>query len=136
MDYKERETQVELFRKPLADGGARYMICTDAAAEGIKLQFCWLMANYDFPWNPARLEQRMGRVHRYGQKHDPVIILNFVAGPTREGRVMKTVFKGVAFLNNTERQGFEPWRPAKAYLFSRQARSTTLAPLQTAHFTP
>ncbi len=91
MDYKEREIQVEQFRKPLADGGARYMICTDAAAEGINLQFCWLMANYDIPWNPARLEQRMGRIHRYGQKHDPVIILNLVAGQTREGRVMKTL---------------------------------------------
>jgi SNF2 family DNA or RNA helicase/DNA-binding XRE family transcriptional regulator len=91
MDYKERETQVEHFRKPIADGGARYMVCTDAAAEGINLQFCWLMANYDIPWNPARLEQRMGRIHRYGQKHDPVIIVNIVAGRTREGRVLKTL---------------------------------------------
>ena len=65
------------------------MICTDAAAEGINLQFCWIMINYDVPWNPARLEQRMGRIHRYGQKHDPVIILNLVAPTTREGRVLK-----------------------------------------------
>ena len=49
------------------------------------------MVNYDIPWNPARLEQRMGRIHRYGQKHDPVIILNLVAGKTREGRVLKTL---------------------------------------------
>ena len=49
------------------------------------------MINYDVPWNPARLEQRMGRIHRYGQKHDPVIILNLVAGKTREGRVLKTL---------------------------------------------
>ena len=79
MYYTERQEQVERFRKPSDEGGARFMICTDAAAEGINLQFCWIMINYDVPWNPARLEQRMGRIHRYGQKHDPVIILNFVA---------------------------------------------------------
>jgi hypothetical protein len=49
------------------------------------------MVNYDIPWNPARLEQRMGRIHRYGQRHDPVIILNLLAGKTREGRVIKTL---------------------------------------------
>jgi len=91
MHYTERQEQVERFRKASAEGGARFMICTDAAAEGINLQFCWIMINYDVPWNPARLEQRMGRIHRYGQKHDPVIILNLVAPSTREGRVLKTL---------------------------------------------
>ena len=91
MDYKERDVQVELFRKPIEDGGARYLVATDAAGEGINLQFCWLMINYDIPWNPARLEQRMGRIHRYGQQHDPVVILNIVAGKTREGGVLKTL---------------------------------------------
>ena len=51
------------------------------------------MVNYDIPWNPARLEQRMGRIHRYGQKHDPSYILNLVAGKTREGRVMQTLLE-------------------------------------------
>ncbi|TYR88209.1 SWF/SNF helicase family protein, partial [Enterobacter hormaechei] len=46
------------------------MICTEAGAEGINLQFCSLLINYDLPWNPQRVEQRIGRVHRYGQKHD------------------------------------------------------------------
>ncbi len=87
MDYKERERQVEQFRKP---DGAQYLVATDAAGEGINLQFCWLMVNYDIPWNPARLEQRMGRIHRYKQEHDPVIIVNLVAGKTREGRVQAT----------------------------------------------
>jgi len=49
------------------------------------------MINYDVPWNPARLEQRMGRIHRYGQKHDPVLVLNLVASKTREGLVLKTL---------------------------------------------
>ena len=91
MDYQERERQVEFFRRPVSDGGANYLVATDAAGEGINLQFCWLMVNYDIPWNPARLEQRMGRIHRYGQTHDPVIIINLVATGTREGRVMKTL---------------------------------------------
>ena len=93
MDFREREEQVELFRKPAAQGGADLLIGTDAAGEGINLQFCWRMVNYDVPWNPARLEQRMGRIHRYGQAHDPVVILNLVAAKTREGRVLQTLLE-------------------------------------------
>ncbi len=93
MNYKEREEQVAHFRKPIEQGGAQYLLATDAAGEGINLQVCWLMVNYDIPWNPARLEQRMGRIHRFGQKHPYVHILNLVAGKTREGRVMKTLLE-------------------------------------------
>lgn len=56
---------------------AEIMIATEAAAEGINLQFCSLVINYDLPWNPQRIEQRIGRCHRYGQKHD-VVVINFV----------------------------------------------------------
>ncbi len=84
MDWREREDQVEFFRRP---DGARFCIATDAAGEGINLQFCARMANYDIPWNPARLEQRMGRIHRYGQARD-VTIVNLAAASTREGRVL------------------------------------------------
>jgi superfamily II DNA or RNA helicase/DNA-binding XRE family transcriptional regulator len=91
MYYTERQEQVERFRLSNNEGGARFMICTDAAAEGINLQFCWIMINFDVPWNPARLEQRMGRIHRYGQKHDPVQIVNLVASKTREGMVIQTL---------------------------------------------
>ena len=84
MDWREREDQVAHFRQP---DGARFCIATDAAGEGINLQFCARMANYDIPWNPARLEQRMGRIHRYGQARD-VAIVNLVAASTREGRVL------------------------------------------------
>lgn len=93
MDYQEREDQVDFFCQPAAAGGASYLLATAAAGEWINLQFCWLMVNYDIPWNPARLEQRMGRIHRYNQQHDPVIILNLVAGKTREGRVLKTLLE-------------------------------------------
>ncbi len=93
MNYQQRDEQVAVFRKPVEEGGATFMIATDAAGEGINLQVCWLMVNYDIPWNPARLEQRMGRIHRYGQKHSPVCILNLIAGKTREGRVMQTLLE-------------------------------------------
>jgi superfamily II DNA or RNA helicase len=75
--YAERE-----FRED-----AQVLVATEAAGEGINLQFCWFMVNYDIPWNPVRLEQRMGRIHRYGQPHD-CLIFNFVAANTREGRVL------------------------------------------------
>lgn len=75
--YAERE-----FRE-----SAQVLVATEAAGEGINLQFCWLMINYDIPWNPVRLEQRMGRIHRYGQEKD-CLIFNFVSLNTREGRVL------------------------------------------------
>lgn len=63
---------VEEFR----DRGA-LLIATESAAEGVNLQFCSLVVNYDLPWNPQRIEQRIGRCHRYGQKHD-VVVVNFL----------------------------------------------------------
>lgn len=56
---------------------AKIMIATEAAAEGMNLQFCSLVVNYDLPWNPQRIEQRIGRCHRYGQKDD-VVVINFL----------------------------------------------------------
>lgn len=67
------------------------MVATEAAGEGINLQFCHLMINYDIPWNPNRLEQRMGRIHRYGQTRE-VYVFNLVANNTREGKVLTTLF--------------------------------------------
>ncbi|HOI25200.1 MAG TPA: helicase-related protein [Caldisericia bacterium] len=76
------------------------MIATEAAGEGINLQFCHLMINYDIPWNPNRLEQRMGRVHRYGQKYE-VNIYNLVATDTREGQVLTLLFKKLEEIKET-----------------------------------
>jgi len=72
------------FAKP----DTQILIATDAAGEGINLQFCRLLINWDIPWNPNRLEQRMGRIHRYGQKQD-VVVFNLVASNTREGNVLQ-----------------------------------------------
>jgi len=67
------------------------MVATEAAGEGINLQFCRLMINYDIPWNPNRLEQRMGRIHRYGQRKE-VYVFNLVISDTREGMVLQKLF--------------------------------------------
>ena len=67
-----RSALVENFRDT-----SEIMIATEAAAEGVNLQFCSLVVNYDLPWNPQRVEQRIGRCHRYGQKHD-VVVINFL----------------------------------------------------------
>jgi superfamily II DNA or RNA helicase len=71
---------------------AQVLVATEAAGEGINLQFCWFMVNYDIPWNPVRLEQRMGRIHRYGQPRD-CLIFNFIAINTREGKVLNKLLE-------------------------------------------
>ncbi|RWB39712.1 MAG: DEAD/DEAH box helicase [Mesorhizobium sp.] len=67
-----RAALVDYFRE-----SASIMIATEAAAEGINLQFCSMVVNYDLPWNPQRIEQRIGRCHRYGQRYD-VVVVNFL----------------------------------------------------------
>ncbi|MFN3870770.1 MAG: helicase-related protein, partial [Aquificaceae bacterium] len=73
---------------------SQIMVATDAAGEGINLQFCHLMINYDIPWNPNKLEQRMGRIHRYGQQKD-VYIFNLVAEETKEGMVLNRILSKI-----------------------------------------
>jgi superfamily II DNA/RNA helicase len=87
MKLPDRIAQERYFRET-----AQIMVATEAAGEGINLQFCHLMVNYDIPWNPNRLEQRMGRIHRIGQTED-VYIFNLVAGNTREGYVLSVLLK-------------------------------------------
>ncbi|MDO8729502.1 MAG: SNF2-related protein [bacterium] len=82
-----RAALVEYFR----DQGS-IMIATEAGAEGINLQFCSMVINYDLPWNPQRIEQRIGRCHRYGQKHD-VVVVNFL---NRDNDADKRVYELLA----------------------------------------
>jgi len=82
MNMEERIQAEKDFRE-----NKQIMVATEAAGEGINLQFCHLMINYDMPWNPNRLEQRIGRIHRYKQEKN-VQIYNLVARNTREGRVL------------------------------------------------
>jgi hypothetical protein len=73
------------------------MVATDAAGEGINLQFCHIMINYDLPWNPTRIDQRIGRLHRYGQKRD-VKVQNLFVTDTREGQILARLMQKVAII--------------------------------------
>jgi len=74
------------------EGAIQVLVATEAAGEGINLQVCNILFNYDIPWNPNRLEQRMGRIHRYGQRKD-CLIFNFVATNTIEGHVLQRLLE-------------------------------------------
>ncbi|HZP43168.1 MAG TPA: helicase-related protein [Candidatus Binatia bacterium] len=74
------------------EGAIQVLVATEAAGEGINLQVCNILFNYDIPWNPNRLEQRMGRIHRYGQRKD-CLIFNFVATNTIEGKVLQRLLE-------------------------------------------
>lgn len=87
-----RYSRMKLFEKSVSEGGVQILIATDAAGEGIDLQFCNKLINYDIPWNPNRLEQRMGRIHRYGQKF-PVVFINLATEDTREGLVLTRLLR-------------------------------------------
>ena len=94
MSHSERKTVQDKFW----NNEIQILLCTDAASEGINLQCCWNLINYDIPWNPNRLEQRMGRIHRYLQDHE-CTFFNLVATetsdgqPIAEGQVVERIFE-------------------------------------------
>jgi len=92
MDMEERKRVQDAFAKD-----ARILISTDAGGEGLNLQFCHVVINYDIPWNPMRLEQRIGRVDRIGQDH-PVRAINFVFEDSVEHRVREVLEKKLAVI--------------------------------------
>lgn len=81
------------------EGEIQILVATEAAGEGINLQVCNILFNYDIPWNPNRLEQRMGRIHRYGQRRD-CLIFNFVATNTIEGRILQRLLDKLQEIRN------------------------------------
>ena len=83
MSWREKEDSLDRFRGPL-----RVLVSTEAGGEGRNLQFCRIVINYDLPWNPMRVEQRIGRVHRLGQEH-PVRVINLAARGTIEAYVLE-----------------------------------------------
>ncbi len=87
----ERGTRLHA-EQQFREGAIQVLVATEAAGEGINLQVCNILFNYDIPWNPNRLEQRMGRIHRYGQRKD-CLIFNFVATNTIEGRVLQRLLE-------------------------------------------
>jgi superfamily II DNA or RNA helicase len=94
MGLEERVEAERIFKNE-----TQVMVATEAAGEGINLQFCNLMINYDLPWNPNRLEQRMGRIHRYGQTKE-VFVFNLIATDTREGKVFSRLFEKLEEIRN------------------------------------
>jgi len=94
MGQQTRREQVEKFR-----GDANVMLATDAAREGINLQFAHIMVNYDLPWNPIRIDQRMGRLHRYGQDRD-VHIHNLFVDDTRESEILEQLVEKIDRIEN------------------------------------
>ena len=85
---EERQEAEEQFAGP----DCHLMLATDAAGEGLNLQFCHIMVNYELPWNPNRLEQRIGRLHRYGQERD-VRVYNIQVTNTREGIILTRLLR-------------------------------------------
>ncbi|MBE3596189.1 MAG: DEAD/DEAH box helicase [Hydrogenibacillus sp.] len=86
--------------RELFETKAQVLLATDAGGEGINLQFAHHLINYDLPWNPLKLEQRIGRVHRIGQKHD-VFIYNFATEATIEEAILKLLYEKIALFEDT-----------------------------------
>ncbi|HLH03941.1 MAG TPA: helicase-related protein [Bryobacteraceae bacterium] len=81
----------EEIKRRLKGGQIKLLICTDAAGEGLNMQFAGVIANYDLPWNPMKVEQRIGRIDRLGQKHPQIRVLNFAYRGTVEEDVFFTI---------------------------------------------
>lgn len=88
----DKEAVVNAFRE---DRSCRVLVCTDVAAEGLDLQFCCLVANYDLPWNPMRIEQRIGRIDRIGQKSNRIMVWNFVYKDTIDSLILDRLAKRI-----------------------------------------
>ncbi len=111
MKIGDRDTPgTRIFAEREFKENCQVLVATEAAGEGINLQFCWYMINYDIPWNPNRLEQRMGRIHRYGQEKD-CLITNFVSTNTREGRVLEKLFDRISKIE----EDLDPNRTGKVF---------------------
>ncbi|MCB9155588.1 MAG: DEAD/DEAH box helicase family protein [Caldilineaceae bacterium] len=96
MNIQQKEAAVATFRGDEAaeGGGVRVMVSTESGAEGRNLQFCHQLINYDLPWNPMRVEQRIGRLHRLGQQHD-VTIFNLSCNETIEAHIIELLARKI-----------------------------------------
>lgn len=94
----DKEAVVSAFRD---DRNCRILVCTDVAAEGVDLQFCRLVVNYDLPWNPMRIEQRIGRIDRIGQQSKRILVWNFVHKDTIDARILARLAKRIGVFEST-----------------------------------
>lgn len=94
----DKEGVVSAFRD---DSRCRVLVCTDVAAEGVDLQFCRLVVNYDLPWNPMRIEQRIGRLDRIGQEFKKILVWNFVHKDTIDARILAKLAERIGIFEST-----------------------------------
>lgn len=94
----DKDSIVSAFRN---ENRSRLLICTDVASEGVDLQFCRLIVNYDLPWNPMRIEQRIGRIDRIGQKSKKILIWNFVYKDTIDAKILSRLTARIGVFEST-----------------------------------
>lgn len=94
----DKGSVVSSFRQ---DHTCRVLVCTDVAAEGVDLQFCRLVVNYDLPWNPMRIEQRIGRIDRIGQESKRILVWNFVHKDTIDALILARLAKRIGVFEST-----------------------------------
>lgn len=88
-----RESRDEVLKRFRDSEGATVLLSSEVGSEGVDLQFCWIVVNYDLPWNPMRLEQRIGRVDRLGQAKDKVVVINLVYANTIDERIYTRLYQ-------------------------------------------
>lgn len=99
-DVTDRNERDELLRS-FEDPKHRVLLCSEVAAEGVDLQFCRVMVNYDLPWNPMRVEQRIGRIDRIGQKAESIVIINFHVEGTVDGSIYRHLYSNIGVFTET-----------------------------------
>lgn len=97
----EKKTKEEIKNWFFEEGEFKIMICTDAASEGLNFQICNWMINYDLPWNPMKVEQRIGRIDRVQQKAEKLYIFNLIYTESIEGRIYKKLWERIRLFQNT-----------------------------------
>ena len=121
INVDDRKLQIDKFKNRV-----RFMICTEAGGEGINLQFASRVINFDMPWNPARLQQRIGRVWRYGQENEVVCYNFFVTNSISDQRVLENLSAKITEIVRTFSFIGIQWRPGRAsrgtYLRCHNAR--------------
>jgi SNF2 family DNA or RNA helicase len=96
-DRPQRERLMEEFRA----GSFQILLSSEVGAEGLDFEFCRFMVNYDLPWNPMRLEQRIGRLDRFGQRHQSIVIINFRVDGTVESDVFERLYDRIGIFNRS-----------------------------------
>jgi SNF2 family DNA or RNA helicase len=99
-DVKDREERDRLLTS-FEEAKYRVLLCSEVAAEGVDLQFCRVMVNYDLPWNPMRVEQRIGRIDRIGQKAASIVIINFHVKGTIDGSIYQHLYQNIRLFTET-----------------------------------